>query len=138
MHNAQTTTRAYAILIVCLALALMFVQGLQLHVHTYDHDHDHHEDGIVSGHAHVDKVHSAHSVSDTDYHDEVVSEVDFLPEGLLKNLSFGSLAIALLSAVVIVFLVPPICARIAWRRNRDLHPVPWRNSLRPPLRAPPH
>ncbi len=138
MHNVLTTKRRQTILILCLALALMFVQGLQLHVHTYDHDHEHHEEGIISGHAHIDKAHSAHSVPGTEHHDEVLSEVDLLPEGLLKNLSFGALVIALLTAAVIVFLAPPLCARIIWRRNRNSPPVPWRYSLRPPLRAPPH
>ena len=138
MHNAQTTTRAHTILIVCLALALMFVPGLQLHAHTYDHDHVHHEEGVISSHAHLDKVHSAHSTADTEHHDDVVSEVDLIPEGLLKSLSFGSLAIALLTAIVIGFFAAPICARITWRGNRNSHPVPWRYSLRPPLRAPPH
>ncbi len=137
MHNVLTIKRRQTILILCLALALMFVQGLQLHAHTYDHDHGHYDESMVGGHAHLNKVHSAHSVSNVDHHDEVVSEVDFIPEGLLKNLSFGSLAIALLTAVVIVVFVPPICARTGWRRNRNSQPVPWRHSLRPPLRAPP-
>jgi len=137
MHNAQIIKRRQTILLLCLALALMFVQGLKLHVHTYAHDHGYHEEGVISGHAHIDQAHSAHSVPDTEHHDEVLSEVDLLPEGLLKNLSFGALVIALLTTALMVFLAPPFCTRITWRDNRGLAPVPWRNALRPPLRAPP-
>ena len=112
-----------------LAVALVFVQDARLHVHIYDHD------PVTSDHAHQEKAHFHYEASDTGHPDEV-AEIDLSQQGLLKSLSFESLVIALLVAVIVI-LSSRLLTRVPWRPDRRGPLVSWLFRLRPPLRAPP-
>ena len=107
----------------------MFVQGARWHVHVYDHD------PITSDHAHQEQAHVHYDTSETGHPDEV-AEIDLSQQGLLKSLSFGSSVIALLVAVIVIFL-SRLLIRVPWRPDRRGPLAAWLFRLRPPLRAPP-
>jgi hypothetical protein len=112
-----------------LAVALVFIQGARLHVHFYDHD------PVTSDHVHQEQAHFNYGASETGHPGEV-AKIDLSQQGFLKTLSFGSLAIALFVAVIVVRL-PRLLIRVPWRHDRRGPLVSWLFNLRPPLRAPP-
>lgn len=129
MHQSQSTTFKNILWVVYLAIALVFIQGARLHVHAYSHN------PATSDHAHQDQAHFDYDASEKGHSDEVV-QIDLSQQALLKNLTLGSLVIALFAAVV-MFLPLRLCTQVPWRLNRRAPLVSWPFSLRPPLRAPP-
>jgi len=115
------------LLVVCLAIVLVLTQGMRMHVHVYD-------DHASTDHMHQEKVHSAYEADEV--HPDRLVEIDLTYQGVLNNLSFGSLFIAVFMVVALV-LSSRQRTRIPWRWSGHLPFSPWRASLPPPLRAPP-
>jgi len=118
-----------------LALALIGTQSANIHLHVYGHPH-HAEEPVTGGHDHLSAMHICGTACDTSHDHENVTEWDIAPEGVVKNLSFGSLILALLASVITVFFTQGLCPRIGWHRAINTLPW-WQTALRPPLRAPP-
>jgi len=127
MHRSQLTLFKKILWVVYLAIALVFIQGARLHVHIYSHDQ------ATPDHAHQAQAHFEFSEK---VHPDEMGQLDLSQQGLLKNLSFGSLIIALFVSVIVI-LSPRLCTQVPWRLNRRAPLVSWPFSLRPPLRAPP-
>lgn len=114
--------------VVYLAIAVLFAQGVQMHVHVYDHA------STITDHAHQGYVHMASETDGT--HADEVTDIDLSNPGVVKKISLDALSIALITAAI-VLLVLPIYTRISWRRDHRVPFLPWRGSQPPPLRAPP-
>lgn len=128
MYQLSLTTFKKYLWVVCLVIVLVSTQGAPLHAHIYDHD------SATPGHAHLDQIHFFYDTN-VEHHDNFVV-VDLANQGILRNLSFGSLFIAFFMAVIIL-LLPRFFARVSrLRGNRALY-IPWRGLLPPSLRAPP-
>lgn len=115
-----------------LAISLVFIQGAGVHVHVYDHDVGGSEHAL---HEHHESAHLGYDASELGHPDEV-AEIDLSQLGFLKNISSGSLVMALVMAVLIV-LLPRLLTRVSWLDNRRVPLSQWPFSLRPPVRAPP-
>jgi uncharacterized membrane protein len=115
--------------ILYLALSVLFVQWAQFHIHIYEFHTD------TSDHTHLGQVHNVYDVPEIEHHDKL-ADVDLTHEGLIKNLLLGSLFIAILMIIFIV-LLPRLYTSLLRRRETLVTFIPWRNSLPPPLRAPP-
>lgn len=118
-----------------LALALVSVQSINVHLDVYDHQH-HADEQITSAHADHNSTHVCGVTCDSSHDHKSITELDIAPEGVVKNLSFGSLILALLSSVIAIFLIQLQCTRTFHRRDVNILPW-WQTALRPPLRAPP-
>lgn len=114
-----------AVLALVLVFALMLVQSTQLHLHFYDHSDHHHE---LSSHPNYDL--SAHA------HGDEVAEFEFAQDGFAKQLSSGSMVIALFALVFLLAQRLEI-ARHRWRLSNTPLYLESPYSLRPPQRAPP-
>ena len=112
-----------------LVLSLLFVQWAQFHIHIYELDSG------TSDHTHLSQVHNVYDVPEIEHHGKLAG-VDLTLEGLIKYLLLGSLFTAILTILFIV-LLPRLCTSFSRRRENHLSFIPWRNSLPPPLRAPP-
>jgi hypothetical protein len=136
----QTTKRTLFLWALLLSIALLCAQGVKLHVHSIDHDHDRQHSHIaaeaVAEHSHLSEAHLSSDVSHGDHHDEVVSELDVSPDGLLKKASSNVVVLALLAAVF-TLLLPGLYQQIFHRRRDKDAILPWRYLLSPPPRAPP-
>lgn len=124
-----------------LSTVLLCVQGVKLQLHAHDIDHDQQYSHIVAGaaveHLHRREIHFSTDVSHDDHHDdEVVSEFDASPYGLLKKVSNNVLMLVLL-ATVFTFLLRGFYQQTFQRRCDNGVILPWRYLLFPPLRAPP-
>lgn len=120
-------------------MALLCAQSVKLHVHNFDHDHDQRHGHITAGaaeHSHLSEAHLSTDVSHGDHHDEVVSELDASPDGLLKKASSNVVVLALL-ATLFTLLLPGFYQQIFHRRRDKGAILPRRYHLFPPLRAPP-
>lgn len=129
MHRSQLTTFQKILWVAYLAVALVFVQGVRLHMHTYNHD------PVTSDHAHQQQAHVDQFALEKGHPDEA-GQIDLSLKGFLKQLSIGSLVIALFAAVILL-LPRRLCSRITWPFNGRIPLVSRPFSLRPPLRAPP-
>ncbi len=125
-----------------LSLLLLCSQGATLHVHNLDHGHDGHlqhthttDEG--GAHTRLSKAHYAHDRSHAEYHDNIVSEVEVAPEGVLKSLSSKILTLALL-AILFTLLLPAPSRQLPHRRRESRLTLHRHHLLSPPLRAPPH
>ncbi|NOX43621.1 MAG: hypothetical protein GXP19_07805 [Gammaproteobacteria bacterium] len=128
-----------------LSMVLLCAQGVKLHVHSLDHDYDQTHSHIAAEaaakHSHLSEAHLSTDISHGDHHDEMVSEVDVSPygllkKGLLKKVSTSALTLALLATVVIL-LFAGFYQQIYHRRRAKDFIFRWRYLLFPPLRAPP-
>lgn len=121
-------------------MALLFVQGVKIHVHSIDHDHDQQHSYItakgVTEHSHLSEVHLSSDISHGGHHDEVVSEFDASPDGLLKKFSSNVVMLALL-ATVHSLLSLGFYKQTFHRRRDEGAILPWRYLFSPPPRAPP-
>jgi len=137
----QTKKRTLFLWTLLLSVALLCAQGVKLHVHSIDHDHDRQHSHItaeaVTEHSHLSEVHLSSNISHGDHHDEVVSEHDASPNGLLKKASSNVVMLALL-ATVLSLLFPGFYQQTFHRRRDKDAILPWRYLLSPPPRAPPH
>ena len=115
--------------VLCLAVAIVLNQGAPLHVHVYNHD------PATSEHAHQELPHFNYDAPETGHPDDV-TEINLSQQGFLKNLSFGSLIIALFVAAIVV-LLPRVLARVPWRYDHAVLLTSSPFGLRPPPRAPP-
>lgn len=142
----QTKTRTLFLWVLLLSLALLCAQGVKLHVHElgHGHGHDHKHDlqhshidpGFAAEHSHLSEAHLSTDISHGDHHDELVSELDASPDGLLKKVSTSILALALF-ATVLTLLFPGFY-QLIFLRHRDKGVIlSWQYLLSPPLRAPP-
>lgn len=130
-----------------LSMALLCAQGVKLHVHSLDQEHDqelrhsHIAVEITTGHSHTDhshlsKAHLSTDISHSDHHEEMISELDVTPYGLMKKVSSYVLTLALLTALL-ALLVPGYYRQVIRHdRIKDSY-LSWRYHLSPPLRAPP-
>jgi len=124
-----------------LSLSLLCAQGAGLHVHSVDHGHDELQSHIhgadeADDHTHMSKAHFTHDTSHNDHHDDVVSEIDVSPEGLLKNASNNIFSIALFTFFFILVMFVSSRQLIYCRREGKLILDKY-YLLSPPLRAPP-
>ncbi|MEN8180010.1 MAG: hypothetical protein ABFS39_15520 [Pseudomonadota bacterium] len=135
----QTTKRTSFLWALLLSVALLCAQGVKLHVHSIDHDHDQrhgHMTTEAAEHSHLSEAHLSSDVSHGDHHDEVVSELDASPDGLLKKVSSNVFMLALLATVFSLLLLG--FYQHAFHRRSDNDAIlPWRYLLSPPSRAPP-
>jgi hypothetical protein len=140
----QTETRPLFLWILLLSIALLCAQGVTLHVHDLGHgldrkhdlQHSHIDSEFVAEHAHLSEAHLSTDVSHGDHHDELVSELDASPDGLLKKVSTSVLTLALFAAVLALLF--PHFYQLTFLRRRDKDVIlSWRYLLSPPLRAPP-
>jgi len=135
VNHFRSNAKRYGLLwVFYLATTLVFIQGSNLHLDVHDHQHHNHEIA-ASGHEHVNVIHVFNHVVDAAHSHETVAEVDIIPDGVIKNLALGLLAIALLASAIITLVSQYLCRRISWHLNQGALPVFWR--IRPPLRAPP-
>ena len=117
---------------ICLAFAVIFAQGVHLHIH--DDNHSHHV--ATPEHSHPHKPHFAHNAAHSEHHGEAHAELDIIPDGLLKKVSFDPMLATLLLAAILLFL-PCLSARVIRRRYDNAPPIRWLTALIPPPRAPP-
>lgn len=124
--------------ILFISVALLCAQGVKLHLHNLDHDHgSKHLSSIDDAkHSHMSVAHLATDTSHIDHHNEVVTEIDASPDGLIKkgisDIPEHALIAFVFSALLIGFY------RSTIHRRRCSHTkVPWRYHISPPLRAPP-
>jgi len=130
---------------VLLSLLLLCAQGVKLHVHDLAHGYDNHSNDSYShihaideagDHGSLSKAHFAHDTSHHELHDEVISEVDISPAGLLKNTNNSVFAIMLFALFFILMVL--ISARQLVQRCRESQLILRSCHLfSPPLRAPP-
>jgi len=135
----QTKIHALFPWILVLSIALVSTQGVKLHVHGLGHDHDQrhsHTCPKAVEHPHLSEPHLSTDLSHDDYHDEVVSELDANPDGLLKKVSSTVLILALF-AMVLTLLLSGFNQLISHRRRDNGVNLSWRYLYSPPLRAPP-
>lgn len=136
----ETKKRTLYLWTILLSLALLCAQGVKLHTHDLDHNHDqqhgHTPSEAAVEHSHLSEAHLSTDVSHDDHHDEMTSELDANPNGLLKKVSNSVLTLALL-ATVFILLFPGFYQQIFHRRRGKAIFIPWRYLLSPPLRAPP-
>lgn len=111
-----------------LVIALVCIQGMRLHMHTYSH-------AATPDHAHLGQAHFAYSTSEAEHSDEV-GTIDLSQQGLLKKLSLGALAIALLMTILVLWL-PRRCVHVLRRHNPTALFLPGYISLPPPSCGPP-
>lgn len=138
----QMKKRTLFLWVFLLSTALLCAQGVKLHVHSFGQEHDHDQQyshiaaEAVAEHSHLSEAHLSTDISHGDHHDEVVSELDASPDGLLKKVSSNILTLALLATVFILLL--PTFYQQTFHRRRDKNSfLPWRYLFSPPLRAPP-
>ncbi len=118
-----------------LSLALLCAQGVRMHVHELDSSHSHLIDK-TDGHENLSKAHFAHDTSHSEGHDNVVSEVDISPAGLLKNLYNNISVIAIFALFITLFWFVSAPQLMQYQRERK--PIVHRYyAFSPPLRAPP-
>ena len=87
-------------------------------------------------HEHLSKAHFAHDQSHGDHHEEVFSEVDVSPNGILKAPSAQILFFAVITFILLLAW-PVFAGRVLYYR-RDSDPFHYLCYLfSPPLRAPP-
>lgn len=133
----KSTSLLWALL---LSVTLLCAQGVKLHVHGIDHNYDQQHSHIaveaVAEHSHLSEAHLSSDVSHGDQHDEVVSELDASPDGLLKKVSSNLFMLALLASVFSL-LFPGFYQQAIHRRSDNDAILPWRYLLSPPPRAPP-
>lgn len=135
MNQLRLYKRSTRLLIAFMAItALLFVQTLGLHTHGL-HDHHQHSGHTTTKHQHQAEIHLAAADLQDDEHD-VASEIDLSTKGVVKNIKFNHLLLAVLT-LFIVLLLPLLISNRGWLIRR----APPFNShtllLRPPLRAPP-
>lgn len=139
IFSRQTKKRTPVLWLLLLSVALLCAQGVKLHVHSIDHDHDQRHSHIaaeaVAEHSHLSEAHFAGDVSHSDHHDELVSELDASPDGLLKNV-FSNVVILALFATVLVLIIAFYQQTFHRFRNKDTF-LTWRYLFSPPPRAPP-
>ena len=111
-----------------LAIAVLFCQGMHMHVHLYDHA------PATIDQAHQNYVHLASEADEI--HADKVANIDLVKPGVVKQISFDSPLVALITTVIIL-LALPFYTRVSWRRDHRVPFLPWRGSQPPPLRAPP-
>ncbi len=127
-----------------LSLSLLCVQGAKLHVHDLDHRHHHGQIHAIDGagdHAHLSKAHFAHDTSHGDHHNDVISEVDISPDGVLKNTNKNANNSPFTLALFIFFFTLAIFVasrRLIQRCREGKLTFHQYYVLSPPLRAPPH
>ena len=135
----QINRRTLLLLSLLLSLVLLCAQGVKLHVHNLDQGHDnHHSHAIdeVGDHDHLSKAHFTYDASHDGYHDDVVSEIDISPDGLLKSVNSHVFMIALFA--FFFTLITFISSRQLIQRCRESKLILHRQYvLSPPLRAPP-
>jgi hypothetical protein len=126
--------------VLLLSVALLCAQGVKLHVHSIDHAHNQQYGHITidaaAEHSHRSELHLSHDVSHVDHHDEVVSELDVSPDGLLKKVSSKVVMLVLLATLLSLFLFGFFQQILQRYRDGDAI-LPWRYLFSPPLRAPP-
>ena len=138
----QTKKRTLFLWTLLLSMALLCAQSVKLHVHSLDHDHDQNQQHShittvpASNHSHLSDAHLSTDVSHGDHHDEVVSELDASPYGLLKKVSDSVLTLALLTTVFTFLLAGFYHHTFHHRRDKNIV-LAWRYLFSPPLRAPP-
>lgn len=131
-HLAQRYKFAW---LACLSLTLIGLQSANLHLDVYDHHH-HADEPMTSTHKPHSSTHMCGTACEASHDHVNVTELAIAPEGVVKNLHFGSLILALFASIIAVFLTQGRCPRISW--HRDINALPWwQAALRPPLRAPP-
>ena len=139
----QTNKRILLLWSVLLALMLLCAQGVKLHAHDLGHGDEHHSsDGHIHAieatgdHGYLSKVHFAHDTSHSEHHDDVVSEIDISPDGLLKNTNNSVFAIMLFALFFILMVL--ISSRQLIQRCRESQLILRSCQIfSPPLRAPP-
>jgi hypothetical protein len=112
-----------------LVIALVCIQGMRLHMHTDTHT------SSTPDHAHLGQAHFSYDASEAEHPDEGAT-IDLSQQGLLKKSSLGSLAIALLMALFVLWL-PRLCAHALRRRNHTALFIPGYASLPPTSCGPP-
>lgn len=112
-----------------LVIALVCIQGMRLHLHADNHA------SSTADHAHLGQAHFSYGTSEADHPDQGAT-IDLSQQGLLKKSSLGSLAIALLMALFVLWL-PRLCMQALRRRNHTALFIPRYASLPPPSCGPP-
>lgn len=137
MNQFRLYKRSTRLLIAFMTItALLFIQTLGLHTHSL-HDHQQHTGHTATTHQHLHQTETHLVAADLqeDEHD-VASEIDLSAKGVIKNIKFNNLLLAVLTLFV-VLLLPLLISNRGWLIRR----APPFNShtllLRPPLRAPP-
>jgi len=129
---------------ILLSLSLVFAQGATLHVHDMDHEHHtHHNHGheVIDSahpaeHSHASKAHFSLDASHNDHHDDITSEVDVSPNGLLKASSAHVLFFAIIAFSLLLTLPARVGQAVRYRGDSDLFHYHC-YLFSPPLRAPP-
>ena len=138
----QTTKRSRYFWNVILSFALLCAQGVKLHVHSLDHaskqnhTHNHMVFEDTASHSHLSIAHYSTDLSHSDYHDEVVSEMDASPHGLLEKVSNSVRTLALLAVFLTLFCLY-FYRNLLYKRLLNGTVIHWRYLFSPPLRAPP-
>lgn len=127
---------------ILLILSLLCAQGVTLHIHSLGHEHTELHSLLTpnvnetNDHPYLSKAHFSHDTSHEAYHDEVISEIDISPDGLLNKANSSLVVIAL-------FIFFFTLARLVSSANfvQPFRKKKWiiqeHYVLSPPLRAPP-
>ncbi|HEB63319.1 MAG TPA: hypothetical protein ENJ07_02440 [Gammaproteobacteria bacterium] len=137
----QTNRRASLLWSLLLILSLLFSQDVVLHAHDLDSGYDEHLNHShtskgTSDHDYLSKIHSASDLSHSEYHDNILYEVDTSLDGALKNISSTLLALAIFILPFGLINLSLLRQVIYHHRERKLIFYDY-YVLSPPLRAPP-
>ena len=137
VFNTQYKLSHQLFWVMYLAIGLVCIQSANLHFSVHDHVHQTDEMTVLD-HQHSNIPHVCTLDCDTHAaHDSSTeTEVDITPMGIIKHVSPGLWAIALVFWTLAIFLGRH-GTRLPRHRNYDLTPKLRRSSRRPPLRAPP-
>ena len=111
-----------------------------LHVHNSDHEHNDQPNGHLineaGSHEHLSKAHFISATSHDDHHDDLLSEIDISPDGLLKNFNSNAFAIAFF-ALFFTLMIFASSRQLVQRCRESKLILQSYYLLSPPLRAPP-
>lgn len=120
-----------------LILSLLCAQGVTLHIHNLGHEHTELHSltpdiNETNDHPYLSRAHFSHEA----YHDEVISEIDISPDGLLKKMANNLIVIALFIFLFTLARLVSSAHFVRPFRKKKLI-IQEHYVLSPPLRAPP-
>ncbi len=124
-----------------LILSLLCAQGVTLHIHNLGHEHTELHSltpdiNETNDHPYLSRAHFSHDASHEAYHDEVISEIDISPDGLLKKMANNLIVIALFIFLFTLARLVSSAHFVRPFRKKKLI-IQEHYVLSPPLRAPP-
>ena len=123
------STQTWKVAVIFLAVSMLFVQIIQLHIHIYDHQHN-----DVEYNAHQITVHSDHTATAFDHHNEALT-VEFSSHYSNRATTLRSLFPAVF--IVILGLILPFFINRKPRNRDNSVFLPKCYSLIPLPRGPP-